>query len=175
MWLFINCLIENPTFDSQTKEYMTLEQIGDKCLLTNDFITNIIKNCFLEKVKKWIQSNNRTDLEKETFKSKQSEIKGLSTQANTRANIRIQAPTALTNISNSNNVEKMQKKNSNESQKSIQSNGRNTRIINDVIFKYFYLSLRSTRTIPYVIWYPIYPKCDTPVNHTGPPEGKIKN
>lgn len=24
MWVFVNCLIENPTFDSQTKEYMTL-------------------------------------------------------------------------------------------------------------------------------------------------------
>ena len=26
IWIFINCLIENPTFDSQTKEYMTLKQ-----------------------------------------------------------------------------------------------------------------------------------------------------
>lgn len=26
MWIFVNCLIENPTFDSQTKEHMTLQQ-----------------------------------------------------------------------------------------------------------------------------------------------------
>ncbi|CAJ0899664.1 4549_t:CDS:2 [Entrophospora sp. SA101] len=26
IWIFVNCLIENPTFDSQTKEYMTLKQ-----------------------------------------------------------------------------------------------------------------------------------------------------
>jgi len=26
IWIFINCLIKNPTFDSQTKEYMTLKQ-----------------------------------------------------------------------------------------------------------------------------------------------------
>jgi len=25
MWIFVNCLIENPTFDSQTKELMTLQ------------------------------------------------------------------------------------------------------------------------------------------------------
>ena len=25
LWIFINCLIENPTFDSQTKETMTLQ------------------------------------------------------------------------------------------------------------------------------------------------------
>ena len=26
MWVFVNCLIENPTFDSQTKENMTLQK-----------------------------------------------------------------------------------------------------------------------------------------------------
>jgi len=25
LWVFVNCLIENPTFDSQTKETMTLQ------------------------------------------------------------------------------------------------------------------------------------------------------
>ena len=28
MWLFINCLIVNPSFDSQTKELMTLQQVS---------------------------------------------------------------------------------------------------------------------------------------------------
>lgn len=39
MWLFINCLIENPTFDSQTKENMTLQakNFGSKCTLTEEF------------------------------------------------------------------------------------------------------------------------------------------
>ena len=40
MWLFVNCLIENPAFDSQTKENMTLKQsaFGSKCPLTDDFM-----------------------------------------------------------------------------------------------------------------------------------------
>lgn len=40
MWLFVNCLIENPTFDSQTKEHMTLKvsSFGSKCSVTDDFI-----------------------------------------------------------------------------------------------------------------------------------------
>lgn len=25
LWLFVNCLVVNPTFDSQTKEFMTLQ------------------------------------------------------------------------------------------------------------------------------------------------------
>ncbi len=39
---------------------------------------------------------------------------------------------------------------------------------------FWHLSSRSTRIIPYVLWYLIYPKCGTPVNHTGPAEGRIK-
>jgi len=40
LWVFVNCLIENPAFDSQTKEYMTLRPsaFGSKCNLSEDFI-----------------------------------------------------------------------------------------------------------------------------------------
>lgn len=40
MWLFVNCLIVNPTFDSQTKENMTLQakSFGSKCTLSEKFI-----------------------------------------------------------------------------------------------------------------------------------------
>lgn len=40
LWVFVNCLIENPTFDSQTKEYMTLaaSKFGSKCLLREEFL-----------------------------------------------------------------------------------------------------------------------------------------
>ena len=43
LWVFINCLINNPTFDSQTKENMTLQQqsFGSKCTLSEKFITNV--------------------------------------------------------------------------------------------------------------------------------------
>ena len=37
MKVFVNCLIENPAFDSQTKEYMTLKQsaFGSKCTFSD--------------------------------------------------------------------------------------------------------------------------------------------
>lgn len=43
MWLFVNCLIENPSFDSQTKENMTLQQksFGSTCTLSEKFIKQV--------------------------------------------------------------------------------------------------------------------------------------
>lgn len=43
MWLFVNCLVENPTFDSQTKENMTLQSksFGSTCPLTDKFIRQV--------------------------------------------------------------------------------------------------------------------------------------
>lgn len=43
LWIFVNCLINNPTFDSQTKENMTLQakSFGSKCTLSDKFITNV--------------------------------------------------------------------------------------------------------------------------------------
>lgn len=40
MWIFVNALIENPTFDSQTKETMTLpaSKFGTKPVLTEEFM-----------------------------------------------------------------------------------------------------------------------------------------
>lgn len=46
IWLFVNCLIENPTFDSQTKENMTLQQksFGSTCPLSDKFIKQVLMN-----------------------------------------------------------------------------------------------------------------------------------
>jgi DNA topoisomerase-2 len=43
MWVFVNCLIVNPTFDSQTKETMTLQakNFGSKCNLSDKFIASV--------------------------------------------------------------------------------------------------------------------------------------
>ena len=43
LWIFINCLIENPSFDSQTKENMTLKarSFGSSCSLSDKFIKQV--------------------------------------------------------------------------------------------------------------------------------------
>ena len=43
LWVFVNCLVENPTFDSQTKENMTLKarSFGSKGELSDKFIKQV--------------------------------------------------------------------------------------------------------------------------------------
>lgn len=40
LWVFVNALIDNPAFDSQTKETLTLRQssFGSKCELREEFL-----------------------------------------------------------------------------------------------------------------------------------------
>ncbi len=79
MWLFINCLIENPTFDSQTKENMTLQakSFGSKCVLTEEFMKKLTKSGLLDKIMNWLAFKEKTDLEKAGSKSKMTKIKGI--------------------------------------------------------------------------------------------------
>lgn len=46
LFLFVNCLIENPAFDSQTKETLTThkERFGSKCELSEAFLKKVV-NC----------------------------------------------------------------------------------------------------------------------------------
>ncbi|CAG9316989.1 unnamed protein product [Blepharisma stoltei] len=52
LWVFINCLIENPCFDSQTKENMTLKpsNFGSKCEIDEQFLKNLIKCGIIESI-----------------------------------------------------------------------------------------------------------------------------
>lgn len=45
LWIFVNCLIDNPTFDSQTKETMTLKKdsFGSSFDLTEKFLKEFLK------------------------------------------------------------------------------------------------------------------------------------
>lgn len=78
MWVFINCLIVNPTFDSQTKENMTLQSksFGSKCTLSEKFITNVSKSGIVESVLQWAKFKAQTELNKASG-SKKSKIKGV--------------------------------------------------------------------------------------------------
>lgn len=78
MWVFINCLIVNPTFDSQTKENMTLQSksFGSKCTLSEKFITAVSKSGIVESVLQWAKFKAQTELNKASG-SKKSKIKGV--------------------------------------------------------------------------------------------------
>ncbi|XP_013188614.2 DNA topoisomerase 2 [Amyelois transitella] len=78
MWLFINCLIVNPTFDSQTKENMTLQakSFGSKCNFSEKFVTAVTKSGLVESVLTWAKFKAQTELVKASGK-KQSKLKGI--------------------------------------------------------------------------------------------------
>ena len=49
LWVFINCLVENPSFDSQTKENLTLKakSFGSTCSLSDKFFKQVCMVSFI--------------------------------------------------------------------------------------------------------------------------------
>ena len=50
LMLFVNCVIENPSFDSQTKDYMNTptSKFGSRCDISAKFIDKVIKMGVME-------------------------------------------------------------------------------------------------------------------------------
>ncbi|XP_078277082.1 DNA topoisomerase 2-beta isoform X2 [Rhinoraja longicauda] len=79
LWVFVNCLIENPTFDSQTKENMTIQpkSFGSKCVLSEKFFKGA-NNCgIVESILNWVKFKAQTQLNKKCSSVKHSKIKGI--------------------------------------------------------------------------------------------------
>lgn len=68
MFLFINCLIENPAFTSQTKEQLTtkVSQFGgkDKFVANDNLINRILKTSIVEKIRAIANANEDKALQK---------------------------------------------------------------------------------------------------------------
>lgn len=79
LWLFVNCLIENPSFDSQTKENMTLQvkSFGSKCTLSEKFITQASKCGIIESILSWMKFKAQAQLNSKCHSSKHSKLKGI--------------------------------------------------------------------------------------------------
>uniref|UniRef100_A0AAQ4PH91 DNA topoisomerase 2 n=1 Tax=Gasterosteus aculeatus aculeatus TaxID=481459 RepID=A0AAQ4PH91_GASAC len=77
--VFVNCLIENPTFDSQTKENMTLQQktFGSTCPLSDKFIKQATSCGVVESIMNWVKFKAQTQLNKKCSTVKHTKIKGV--------------------------------------------------------------------------------------------------
>lgn len=77
--IFVNCLVENPTFDSQTKENMTLRQsaFGSKCDIGEDFMKKVMKSGVLENIMNWAKYKQDLALKK-TDGAKRSRLSGIA-------------------------------------------------------------------------------------------------
>eukprot|EP00835_Amoeboradix_gromovi_P000945 NODE_36_length_31474_cov_0.342438.p1 type:complete len:1203 gc:universal NODE_36_length_31474_cov_0.342438:25140-21532(-) len=78
MFLFINCLIQNPSFDSQTKEHLTTIQskFGSKYEPSEAFIKKLISSSIVEQCIDFLKLKTNKDLKK-TDGSKRSVISGI--------------------------------------------------------------------------------------------------
>ncbi|KAI9183901.1 DNA topoisomerase 2 [Blastocladiella emersonii ATCC 22665] len=79
LWVFVNCLIENPTFDSQTKENMTLRAsaFGSKCALSDDFHKKVLKCGILDRLISVAEAKQGQQLKK-TDGKKRNRITGIA-------------------------------------------------------------------------------------------------
>lgn len=74
LWIFVNSLIENPAFDSQTKEYMTLKPsaFGSKCELSEKFVKEVTNCGIIDHVVAFAKAKTEAQLGKKV-KSKKNE------------------------------------------------------------------------------------------------------
>ncbi|XP_064030323.1 DNA topoisomerase 2-alpha [Pogoniulus pusillus] len=79
MWIFVNALIENPTFDSQTKENMTLQakSFGSTCKLSDKFIKGAVSCGIVESILNWVKFKAQNQLNKKCSAVKHTKIKGV--------------------------------------------------------------------------------------------------
>jgi DNA topoisomerase-2 len=81
LFVFVNCLIENPEFESQAKKQLATErkQFGSTCSLKDDdnFLKEIIKKTgVVESVINWLEHKQDANLQKKSG-SKTSKLKGI--------------------------------------------------------------------------------------------------
>ncbi|AYV75735.1 MAG: DNA gyrase/topoisomerase IV [Terrestrivirus sp.] len=68
--VFIDCIIEDPGFDSQTKENLItkMSEFGSKCEITPDFIKKLIKTGIVDEIVNLAQFKEKGELAKTDFK-----------------------------------------------------------------------------------------------------------
>ncbi|KAM7265027.1 hypothetical protein ACFE04_002710 [Oxalis oulophora] len=78
LWVFVNSLIDNPAFDSQTKETLTIRQssFGSKCELSESFLKKVAKSGIVDTMLEWANFKQNKDLKK-TDGTKKHGIRGI--------------------------------------------------------------------------------------------------
>ncbi|XP_077227115.1 DNA topoisomerase 2-like [Tasmannia lanceolata] len=66
LWIFVNVLIDNPAFDSQTKETLTTRQgsFGSKCEISQEFLKKVAKSGIVESLLSWADFKQSKELKK---------------------------------------------------------------------------------------------------------------
>lgn len=67
LMVFVNCLIENPAFDSQTKETLKTAQgkFGSTCDMTKKFIKDVLNSGICSQITEWAKMKEKLDIGKQ--------------------------------------------------------------------------------------------------------------
>ncbi|OMJ76839.1 hypothetical protein SteCoe_23685 [Stentor coeruleus] len=76
LWIFVNCLVENPCFDSQTKDTMTLKPsaFGSKCEISSKMMKEILKCGVIDHVMAYAKAKTEAQLGKKVRQKKNEKI-----------------------------------------------------------------------------------------------------
>ncbi|KAG8391224.1 hypothetical protein BUALT_Bualt01G0165600 [Buddleja alternifolia] len=79
LWVFVNALIDNPAFDSQTKETLTLRagSFGSSWDFSSKFLDKVAKSDIMKNIEEWAEFKQKKELKK-TDGSKDRRIYGLA-------------------------------------------------------------------------------------------------
>ena len=79
LWVFVNCLVENPTFDSQTKETLTTKKanFGSSFKPGNDFFKKINQLDLMEKVLSYATFKEKSQLKTKGSGKKKEKLTGI--------------------------------------------------------------------------------------------------
>lgn len=77
--IFVNCLIENPTFDSQTKEFCTTrpKNFGSECKLSSTFIQKVAKSEVVENILAYAKFKDNQALKRSVKGGKKKKLTGI--------------------------------------------------------------------------------------------------
>ena len=66
LWIFVNCLIENPAFDSQTKETLTLKptSFGSTCVLSKALLKKVVSSGVVDIMVAVAQAKDQANLQR---------------------------------------------------------------------------------------------------------------
>lgn len=76
IWIFIKCLIVNPSFDSQTKETLTtkVSKFGSTCQLSDKTINGVVRSSIVENVLMWAQLKQSMELKRKMKSSQRNTV-----------------------------------------------------------------------------------------------------
>ncbi|KAJ8331328.1 DNA topoisomerase 2 [Batrachochytrium dendrobatidis] len=80
IWIFVNCQVENPTFDSQTKETLTLRTsaFGSKTPISEEFMKKVFRSGIIDTIMKFAKFKQDQLLKKTDGSGKKSRINGIT-------------------------------------------------------------------------------------------------